>query len=49
MYTKQLVSPRTYSIQVQNLRQQHEHNSEIIDSYKKHAEELAKILSEIKK
>lgn len=49
MFDKKIVSPKTYSIQMQSLREQQALNNEVLDSYKKHAEQLAQLLSEIKK
>ncbi len=45
MFDKKIVSPKTYSIQIQSLREQQALNTEVLDSYKKHAEELAQLLS----
>lgn len=45
MFDKKIVSPKTYSIHIQTLREQQMQNNEVMDNYKKHAEELAQLLS----
>lgn len=37
MFDKKIVSPKTYSIQIQSLREQHIQNNEVLDNYRKHA------------
>jgi phosphopantetheine adenylyltransferase len=49
MYERKVVSPKPYSIQLLSLQQRHQHSSEKLDNYKKHAAELTKLLSDIKK
>lgn len=49
LFDKKMVSPKTYSIQVQFLREQERESKEVLDGYKRHAEELANLLSEIKR
>jgi|688.fasta_scaffold166087_2 hypothetical protein len=44
MFDKKIVSPKTYSIQIQSLREQQMQNNEVLDNYRKHAEELAQLL-----
>jgi hypothetical protein len=38
MFDKKIVSPKTYSIQIQSLREQQMQNNEVLDNYRKHAE-----------
>lgn len=49
MYDKKVVSPKTYEVQLNLIKKKKEEENQMLESYKKHAEELAKLLTDIKK
>lgn len=49
MFEKQLVSPKSYEFQIKSLNKKYEQENIALQSFKKQAEQLSFMLSEIKK
>jgi hypothetical protein len=49
MFEKQLVSPRSFEWQMKSLNKKYEEENHMIESFKKQAEQMSSLLSEIKK